>query len=149
MKLFENEKIISSTDDNIVILTTHRVRCTNSYQWGQQSTTSIMLEKVSSIQATYISYPLLLVIAGISLVIAIGMGSQRSSQGQLSIPIIIAVVLGIIYYFTRKHVCVIASDGGAKIVFETEGVRKDRLLEFMDNVEKIKSSRIKALHVTH
>lgn len=145
MNLFEDEKILTTTDSNIVVLTTHRIRSSNSVQWGQHSTVSIMLEKVSSIQATYNSYPLLLVLAGIMVLGAMILGNQRGSDSAIALPIVLAIVFVIAYFVTRRHICIVASDGGAKLAFETSRMGKDVLLRFIDQIEQAKSKRISQL----
>jgi len=142
MKLFNNEEILTSTDGNIVILTTHRIRSTNSYGWGQHNTTSIMLEKISSVQAVYKSYPILLVLAGLMGFIAFIVGNQSIDKGYIGFPIVIGFIFIVFYFATRKHICAIASDGGAKIAFETSNMNKELLLEFIDKVEHAKSNRV-------
>jgi len=145
MNLFQGEQILTTTEDNIVVLTTHRIRSNNSYGWGQHSTTSIMLEKVSSIQLTYTSYPVLLLMAGILIIIAFVMKSQHVGENEMFIPIMLAIVCLAIYFATRKHVCVIASDGGARISFATTNMKKEVLHNFIDKVEQAKCNRMLSL----
>jgi len=141
MNLFQGEQILTTTEDNIVVLTTHRIRSNNSYGWGQHSTTSIMLEKVSSIQLTYTSYPLLLLMAGVLMIIAFVMNSQHVGGNEMFIPILLAIICLAMYFATRKHVCVIASDGGARISFATTNMKRDALHSFIDKVEQAKYNR--------
>ncbi len=58
-ELLENEQIITESTNNVVTLTTHRVRY-NSSSTGQAHIVSIMLEKVSSIEVHYKSFYFLL-----------------------------------------------------------------------------------------
>jgi hypothetical protein len=141
MNLFENEQIITTTEGCGVILTTHRIRSTNSYQWGQRTTISIMLEKVSTIQLDYISYPIFLVMAGLCFVLALILNGQDNTKQLMPLALTVGAVFVIAYFTSRKHICVIASDGGSKIRFHTEKIKKDSLLEFLDKVEKAKNSR--------
>ncbi|SDF72314.1 hypothetical protein SAMN05216464_12632 [Mucilaginibacter pineti] len=97
MNLFNDEEILTTTTDgNIVVLTTHRIRSSNSIQWGL----SIMLEKISSIQAIYNSYPVLLVLAVITALAAIIMRGQ-GNEAAIVLPIVLAIVLTIGYFATR------------------------------------------------
>jgi hypothetical protein len=141
MNLFQGEQILTTTEDNIVVLTTHRIRSNNSYGWGQHSTTSIMLEKVSSIQLIYTSYPILFIVAGVLLLVGYIMNSQRVANGEMFIPVILAIICVGSYFFTRKHVCVVASDGGAKLSFVTANMKKDALHSFIDKVEQAKYNK--------
>jgi hypothetical protein len=142
MNLFEGEQIITTTDSNIVVLTTHRIRSNNSVSWGQHRTTSIMLEKVSAIQATYISFPILLVLSGAMALGAAWVSGQSGVGGGIALLVILAIVCLIGYFATRKHVCVIVSDGGSRIVFETANMKKDVLNSFIDQVERAKYKRV-------
>ena len=141
MNLFQGEQILTTTEDNIVVLTTHRIRSNNSYGWGQHNTTSIMLEKVSSIQLTYTSYPVLFILAGLFLLVSYIMSSQRVANCETLIPVIIAIVCVGAYFSTRKHVCIVASDGGAKLSFVTANMKKDALHSFIDKVEQAKYNK--------
>jgi hypothetical protein len=102
MQLFQDERIITSADGEVITLTNYRVRSSNSYKWGQHSTTSIMLEKVSAVQATSISYPWLLIVAGICALAAISMMIQ-GGQPETVIPVVLTVVLMAIYFSSRKN----------------------------------------------
>ena len=139
MKLFNGEEILSSTNGNIVVLTNYRVRSSNTVGWGAESTTSIMLDKISSIQVTQITYPILLVISCLLLVAAAVI--SNTTHGSVAIPIIIALVFTSAYFFFRKGVCVISSDGGGKIIFQTSNMSNGILLEFIDKVEEAKHER--------
>jgi hypothetical protein len=146
MNLIEGEKIITTTDNNVIILTTHRIRSTNSLGWGHRETTSIMLDMVSSIKTTYNSYPLLLVIAAIIGIGGFIVGNQHNSSYAVSFTVVLSVILVSIYFLTRKHVCVIASSGGSRIAFATSNLSHDSLINFIDSVEEAKyRSSLRAL----
>ncbi|MFC0515174.1 hypothetical protein ACFFGT_13225 [Mucilaginibacter angelicae] len=138
MNLFEGEKIITTTDNNVIILTTHRIRSTNSLGWGHRETTSMMLDMVSSIKTTCNSYPILLVIAAIIGIGGFILGNQNNSSYGVSFTIVLAIILVSIYFVTRKHVCMIASSGGSRIVFATSNMSHDGLINFIDRVEEAK-----------
>ena len=140
MNLFPFENIISSTNDNVIILTTHRIRSSNSRQWGQHDTTSIMLEKISSIKVTYISYPILLVVAGILGLMGLGL-KQAYTDSSLTVFVVLVVACIVGYFGSRRHVCVIATDGGAKIVFQTAHMKKEAIIEFINQIEDAKAKR--------
>jgi hypothetical protein len=140
ISLFKNEKVITTTDSNIIILTTHRVRHTSRGSWGNRHKTSIMLEKISSIQATYISYPMLLV-AGALLAFGGAMLNTRDGANGSGLLFGAAAILLISYFVTRRQACIIASDGGAKIAFGTTNMDKELLSEFIDKVEGAKNDR--------
>lgn len=138
MNLIEGEKIITTTDNNIIVLTTHRIRSTNSLSWGHRETTSIMLDMVSSIKTTDNSYPMLLVITAIIGIGGLILGNQNHSSYGVSFGVVLAVIFVSIYFATRKHVCVIASSGGSRIAFVTLNMSHDSLISFIDKVEEAK-----------
>jgi len=57
-QLMPGESILSYSDNGLLTLTTHRLRYMNKV-WGQANFISIMLEKVSSVEITYLSSPVL------------------------------------------------------------------------------------------
>jgi hypothetical protein len=143
MNLLKDELIITSTTDNIIILTNHRIRSNNSHSWGHSNTTSIMLEKVSSIQLTYKSYPILLLVAGLLALASLAIYIQQMANGEMFVPLVFTIICVIAYFSTRKHVCVVASDGGARIIFETNNMKKEELLNFIDKIEQAKQDNVK------
>lgn len=138
MKLFLDEEIISTTHNNIVVLTNYRIRSDNSNGWGQRHTTSIMLEKISSIQTIYISYPILFVLIGLLILVSIVMVNTDSGDPKIGIPIASSFILLVVYFATRKHICIINSDGGGKIAFETSNINSEILTDFIDKIEQAK-----------
>ncbi|ASU32334.1 hypothetical protein [Mucilaginibacter xinganensis] len=141
-QLLKGEILLSYSDEEIITLTTHRVRY-KSKSWGQSKFISIMLEKISSLQVVYISYPFLLIIGIIMSIMGFVTGlTNNYSSGIMSLSIIPGVVFAIAYFITRKHICVISSDGGAPIIFKTEGMSAENITEIMDKVELAKNNRM-------
>jgi len=140
-ELIEKEEIISESTDKIVTLTTHRIRYQAS-SWGQAHIVSIMLKNISSIEVHYESYVTLFSIGVLAVIAGVIMG-LNGEQHNLGMYVLIAGALCIvIYWLTRKHVISIASDGGAKIKFETQGMKTDAVMEFINKVERAKSKVI-------
>jgi len=138
-QLIHGESILSYSDNGLLTLTTHRVRYLN-HEWGRANFISIMLEKVSSVQITYLSYPVWLGIGGFLILIGL-MWDYRDTQSQVIL--IVAGIAAIVAYFTaRTSVCVIAADGGAKIQFRTDGMSTETLIEMMDKIERAKNDRV-------
>ncbi|MFD0765263.1 hypothetical protein ACFQZI_10405 [Mucilaginibacter lutimaris] len=140
MKLFEGEQILMTTDGNAVILTNYRIRLTESKAWGHSQTTSMMLENISSTEVAYLSYPVLFVFAGVCALVAAAM--MANGGDLVFLFAIVAVVMIIAYFASRRHVCAIASDGGAKIVFSISGLSKEAVLNFIESVEAAKHKRL-------
>lgn len=141
-QLIDGESVITFSDNNLVTLTTHRVRYNNKV-WGQSNYISIMLEKVSSLNVVYISYPILLVIGGIAIFIGgVAAYNMHYNQGPGVVAVVGGICIMLVYLGTRRHICVIASDGGGKITFSTAGMNTESLISFMDKIEIAKNNRI-------
>jgi|SRR5665213_765540 len=145
-QLLPGESILSYSDNGLLTLTTHRVRYMNKV-WGQANFISIMLEKISSLQVIYISYPPLLVMGIIITVIGFMLGAGANNTQAAFIAIIIGLPAVVAYFVTRRHVCVIASDGSGKIEFRTEGMSTETLIDMMDKIERAKNDRVSQLKI--
>lgn len=118
MNAFENEKLILESDNKQIRLTSHRLRY---YETPKRNSnfTSIMLDKVSSIELTYYKSSFWILILGI-----------------LTIPILLGLILLYIFFTSKRHVISVTPDGGKPIIFETKGMKRDFLDDFIDKVEK-------------
>jgi len=132
MNLMAGEEEIASIGDSIsgIMLTNKRVRGEMSVL-GASDLISITLNSISSCGLTTKSYPLLLVLAVIAVLSAFFAESWQIAFG--------ALILGAIYFFTRKAVISIASNGGLEIACPVADLSKAKLLEFIEKVESEKS----------
>lgn len=117
MEALENEKLITESDNKQIRLTTHRVRY-HETPTKDSNFTSIMLDKISSIELTYYKSSIWLLIIGI-----------------LTLPILVGLILIVIFFTSKKHIVSITPDGGNPIIFETKGMKRDFLESFIDKVE--------------
>jgi hypothetical protein len=89
-----------------------------------------MLDKVSSIELTYYKTSFWVLLVGI-----------------VTIPIILGIVIIYLYIKSKRHVVSVTPDGGKPIIFETMGMKRDFLEDFIDQVElasmKLKSELLK------
>ncbi|MDN5289018.1 MAG: hypothetical protein JWR38_5292 [Mucilaginibacter sp.] len=144
-QLITGESFLINTDNGPITLTTHWIRYNNKI-WGQSNIISIMLEKISAIQILYISHPglgiggLLMIMLGV----ALSLGDTENGW-VITIAVITGILLIVAYYITMKHICVITSDGSGKIVFRTEGMDTDALIDMADKVELAKHNRLMEL----
>jgi hypothetical protein len=139
--IFDEERLITESGDRRVTLTTHRVRY-NSSSTGRGHIISIMLEKISSIEIHYKSWILILLIGILLIVGGLIMGVQDKKDIMI-LGLIVGGFCILIYFLTRKHIVTIASDGGAKINFQTKGIKREALLDFINKIEVAKASRLK------
>jgi hypothetical protein len=144
MKLLPNEeKLITSNADKI-ILTNHRIQMTDSV-WGQSFTVSIFLEDISSIEIKYKSNILLIILGVICVLGGFYMaGQSRGSEGMIG-GLVLGAIFFAIWWFTRKHIISIASDGGASLNFMVQGMGDEKINDFIHNVSLAKQTRVNQL----
>ncbi len=139
MKYFEKEEPVLASENNRIVLTSRRIRQAEN----KTDFTSIMLEKISSIEVRYQSW-ILILLAGIICIVA-GFILLRNGSVEAMACFGVGGICILVYIVTRKHIVSISSDGGAKIVFATRGMSKERVIEFVDKVEEAKNKLISSL----
>jgi hypothetical protein len=141
-ELLPGESVLTFSENGLVTVTTHRIRYNNKV-WGQSNFISIMLEKISSIQVLYFSYPLLWIIGVLIAVISLTVTATGNiGAPELTISLFLAFFLIVGYFMSRRHICAITSDGGSKIVFHTENMTTDSMIEFVNTIEAAKQKRV-------
>jgi hypothetical protein len=148
MHLLQNEQILLESDAKTLRLTTHRVRY-HSTSWGSADLVSIMLEEVSSCGMLHRSFPILLGLAGLALVLFLGgqFGGQQAASAGISGPeiragaILGAILFVILYFATRFHVLSIRSAGDA-IRIRMSGMTTERVMHFIEQIEAAKNARL-------
>jgi hypothetical protein len=135
--LLENEQIITSAEQQKIVLTNSRIR--------QQSPegnnlVSIMLDNIDTIQVTYHTQPLWLLAATLGLFATFWL-----SQGAVEIwlaTLALSIIAVIIFFVSRKHQVRIAA-ATASIQFETKGLNRDAVLTFVNQVEQARLTFIR------
>lgn len=130
--LIPGEQIVISSDNDVLVLTTKRVRY-DSVVWGRSKLTSITLDAVASCGLITRSSPLLLILAAIAVA---GAFIQRGDS--LVGLLVVAVVLVVAYFLTRKAVISVASNGGQTILVPTKVMNRDAIIGFIEAVEREK-----------
>ena len=131
--LLDNEQVITQSDGNVITLTNLRLRYSDS-QWGKAHIISLLLEKISSIEIHYRSKTIFVILA----ILAIASGLIAGANGDeefVGIGIGAGVVLIILYLISRKHYLTVSSDGGGKIHFHTKGMKREKVLDFINELE--------------
>lgn len=142
MQLWENEKLISTSNNKEVILTSQRIRFETTH-WGQRHMVSIMLEKISSIEVRYHSWVIILTLGILSILGGIYlMSAGGPDKDHANIFFLTGIIMIVVFLLTRQHVITIKPDGGARINFSTRGMSRDTVLDFIDKVEKAKSEKV-------
>ncbi len=130
--LMPGEQVVTSSDNDVLVLTTKRVRY-DSVVCGMSSLISITLDSVASCGLITRSFPLLLVLAAIAIV-----GAFTRRGDALGSLLFVAVALIVAYFFTRKAVISVASNGGQTILVPTKGMPRDTIIGFIEAVEREK-----------
>ncbi len=133
MKLIDGEVKILESDNGELVLTTHRVRL-DTKSLGKRKITSMLLQELSSCELSHRSYPILLLIAVIGVVIAVAGGNPDA----IGAGAIIAIISLISFFVTRKQALCLAT-AGAPIIVETKGMNPDYVKNFIDETEIAKS----------
>ena len=144
MKLLPNEeKLITSNEDKI-ILTNHRIQMTDSV-WGQSFTISIFLEDISSIEMKYKSNILFIILGVICVLGGVYMGGQNGGSESMIGGLVLGGIFFALWWFTRKHIISISSDGGASLNFMVQGMGDEKIANFIHNVSLAKQTRVNQL----
>ncbi len=138
MELLANEQTILTSNNNRVVLTDHRI-AVNDERLGQAYSITIFLEDISSIENSYKSKLIYLILA---VIIFIGtMYVRMGSYGLLGVLLFL-----FLWYATRKHMIVISSNGGSSADILASHVSKQGVKEFIHQVVKAKAERIQMLN---
>lgn len=144
MKLLQNEEKLITSDEDRMILTNYRITKRDEV-WGKSYKISIFLEDISSIEVHFKSNIVFLII-GILLALA---GLVMSSQGGAESSVGSFVIGGIfiaIWWFNRKHIVSISSDGGSTLNILVKGMSDGKIEDFITSVQDAKLKRINQLY---
>ena len=138
MELLVNEKTILTSNNNRVVLTDHRI-IVNDERLGQAYGITIFLEDISSIENSYKSKLLYLIVAAIILIVT--MYLDMGSYGFLGVLFFL-----FLWFVTRKHMIVINSNGGSSADILATYVSKQGVKEFIHQVVRAKAERVQMLN---
>ncbi|GAA5037802.1 hypothetical protein GCM10011506_36030 [Marivirga lumbricoides] len=128
MEYLPNESLLSNSDSNTIMLTTHRIRYQDS-----KSLKSIVLDEVSGTEVKYISQPVFLLLALIAGVGGFFLINETDEIYMIS-SFTIAIMFVLMYLASRKHVIIISSSG-TKIIFQTHNMSKETVKNFVSQLE--------------
>jgi len=127
------EELVTESENKLITLTNFRLRFYSSNR-GSAYIVSLMLNRISSIEVHYRSLWFLLIPSIILIVGGLLAGAQN--QGDIMIAgLVIGLLLALIYILSRKHIVTVSSMGGAKINFETKGMKRETLMNFINKIE--------------
>lgn len=139
--LLKDEKILKQSSNSAVTITNYRVRLQEGKS-NKAHVVSIMLEKISSIELHYKSYILFLIV-GVLLILAglVYGGQMNNGLGIISAGGVLGGLFILAFFLTRKHIVSIKSDGGTSINFETKGIKREALMDFINIIEQGKLNK--------
>jgi hypothetical protein len=142
MNYFPDEKVLVESDNQTLILTTHRLRYDAIGRGGgwadRTELVSIMLEELSSCAITRTSYPLLLLLALVGLVLAI-----LVEDGTI-VGFALTVLFAGGFFLSQRQVLLLTSSGGGRIQINTGSMSLQAVRDFVDEIEKAKNQRFLA-----
>lgn len=136
--LFPDEKIITNSNANKVVLTTHRI-CYEYKEWGRSYNQSIMLEHITSCENYNTRKNWLLVLSILSGLISIYVLSEDNSD-MFSFFFIIAIIALVLFWITRKNSIIIGSPS-TKMILNVTGMKRENILSFINTIEQTKHKR--------
>lgn len=141
----QGEQILFEVKNTSIVLTTHRVH-QEGKSWGASQAKSIMLEDVASYSYGKISYPILLILAGVFLVTGIvwGIADSRNAAAAIGAGAGACVLCVLLYFGSRRDTLVIAS-AGQSIISATQGIEQQYLDQFMLSLTAAKDQRYRLL----
>jgi hypothetical protein len=132
--LFENERVITEAENRKVVLTNKRI-WKEDVSGGKSFYQSMMLRHISSIQCTIEDYVTLLIIGVLLIGLAFLIPEVKDNDVERTGMIVCGVVFIVFYFVTRSKTIVIASSS-MKIKLSAGKIKKDMVLQFIDQVEK-------------
>ena len=146
MQLLQDEKILVTTEHDLLVLTTHRVRY-NHRRWDRAQAVSIMLEEVSSCAVGFNSRIDLLISAALALVLALFCWVQGPEYMNSFLTGALAFFFGCLfavlisrYLVSRRKLLSIHSAWGA-IVAPLLGMTFEQGQRFIHSLEAAKNAR--------
>jgi hypothetical protein len=132
--ILPDETRLLSSDDDRLVLTTHRIRF-EAKSATFRRVTSLLLEEVSACEIATTSKPWLFVLALLFVLVGLSDGTGRIDFSTPSF--VIAVLCGVAYLATRRQVISVRSSGGS-INVPTRGMGLEKAMDFIDQVELAK-----------
>ena len=157
IELLPGELVVLSSFDNLSLSNTEVLTLTNkrvrydSRRLGQSSLISITLGSVASCSLITKSYPFLLILAVLAVLIAVVLAGISQDIGNWWTLIFIgnwwdlwwdlifiAAIFVVVYFVTRKTVISVASNGGQEISMSAKGMNRKAIIEFIEAIEREK-----------
>lgn len=143
MKLLQNEEKLQSSNADKIVLTNQRILMQEEV-WGKSYKISIFLEDISSIETHFKSNTLFLII-GIILAVAGLLLNSTGIEDTSAIGLIIGGIFIALWWFSRKHLVTIASNGGSSLNVFVQQMSEEKIEELVTIVQEAKLKRVNEL----
>jgi hypothetical protein len=137
------ERTLAPFRDGTITLTTHRVRLEYA-SFGRSILKSIMLEHVTACAVAQVSYPALLLLAAVFVLVSFAFGLADSSGWVVSL--VISLVLVAVYFSSRREVISIGS-ASTEIRMDVAGHSQGAARGFIEALEAAKDARYRSVGV--
>lgn len=144
MKLLQNEEKLITSDEDRMILTNYRITKRDEI-WGKSHKISIFLEDISSIEVHFKSNIVFLIIGILLALAGLVMSSQGGGESSIG-GLVIGGIFVAIWWFSRKHIVSIASNGGSSLNILVKGMSDSKIEDFITSVQDAKLNRINQLN---
>ena len=144
MTLLPNEQEIVTSNGNKVILTNLRIQMNDS-NWGSSYSIEIFHEDISYVETRYKSNIVFLILGCLGILYGLYAASQSYGES-LNAGFILGAVFLIMWWFSRRHVISISSDGGSSLNFEVGQMSREQIDNFISKVQTAKLRRVNQLH---
>jgi hypothetical protein len=143
MKLLPGENKLITSDNDRMILTNYRITKRDEI-WGKSYKISIFLEDISSIEVHFKSHIVLLIIGVLMLLAGLGMSIEAGPIVSVG-SIVVGGIFIAIWWFSRKHIVSISSDGGSTLNILAKGMSDSKIDDFITSVQEAKLKRMSQL----
>ena len=134
MTLLPNEEKLIISNDEKVILTTHRIRMADSY-WYNSFSIVIFLEDISSIETKHRGNILILIFSCLEILSGFYFSWQKYGYSPLNFNFIGGIFLLLFWWFSRKHIVSISTRGDRALNFQVDQMSKAQIENFIYTVQ--------------
>jgi hypothetical protein len=144
LKLLEGEKLLGGSQNDSLILTTHRIH----YKEGSSFNGYYIvmnLENISSIEVKTYSKYYLFILSWIGVGVTFVSYLEREELYTL-IGAFGTVLFGLLYFLSRKKVISVCSDGSSRMNIPASNLNLAAIIDYIDRIAIAKNNRINSLN---
>ncbi len=135
--LFADERLVASSDGDVLILTTQRLRCTQD-TWGHRQVTSMTLDALASCRLYRRQFPWLIVFGVLLLIGGVILMLLGGRSDEILLLFVAAGILFVLFFWLRSTVLSLTSIGGEAMLVPVDSGQFDQFVELIDLIEQTK-----------